>query len=123
MVDRWLRDDPAKYVRMVGERLDDNCRPRIVSIVSLTDIIRSVFQNGFIGWKTHPAALNRGYCTEAVRLALQFAFADDGLGLHRVQADILPDNAASCRGLKNAGFVWRASDGGICMSGNNGAII
>ena len=104
LVDRWLGDDPTRHVRLVAEHLhvDPDCR--IVALINLTDLIRGVFQNAFIGWRTHPAVWNRGFGTEAVRLALQYAFAADGLNLHRDQADILPENRASCRVAEKAGF-------------------
>jgi len=103
MIDHWLSDDPTRHVRLVAERTGED-GPRLASIVNLTDIIRGVFQNAFIGWRTHPKLTGRGYCTESVRLALQFAFAHDGLQLHRVQAAILPDNLASCRVAEKCGF-------------------
>lgn len=44
----------------------------------------------------------RGYMTEAVRAVVRFAF--DVLGLHRVQAAVMPHNAASLRVLEKLGF-------------------
>jgi [ribosomal protein S5]-alanine N-acetyltransferase len=44
----------------------------------------------------------RGYATQAVRLAVRVAF--DDLKLHRVQAAVVPENAASARVLAKVGF-------------------
>jgi ribosomal-protein-alanine N-acetyltransferase len=104
MLERWLTDDPLRHCRLISERVDVNEGPRLANIIALTDIVRGVFQNAFIGWRTHPALLRRGYCVEAVSLALRYAFAEDGLALHRVQAAILPDNKASCRVAERCGF-------------------
>lgn len=104
MVDRWLTEDKSRHVRLVAERLERDGGPRLACIVSLTEIIRGVFQNSFIGWRTHPNLLNRGYCTEAVRMTLRHAFSDTGLQLHRVQASILADNLSSCRVAHKTGF-------------------
>jgi ribosomal-protein-alanine N-acetyltransferase len=103
MVENWVADDPARHVRLVTERLD-HAEPRIVNVIALTDIVRGFFNNAYIAWRTHPALLRQGYCTEAVALALRYAFAEGGLGLHRVQAAILPDNVGSCRVAQNCGF-------------------
>ena len=44
-----------------------------------------------------------GYGTTACRLLLRYAFQD--LGLHRVQLEVLADNAAAVRAYEKAGFV------------------
>ena len=44
----------------------------------------------------------RGYCTEALSGAMTFAF--DLLQLHRIQAAIMPRNAASIRVVEKNGF-------------------
>ena len=48
--------------------------------------------------------MSRGYATEAILLSLAYVFDPAGLGLHRVQAAILPDNTASCRVAQKCGF-------------------
>src|SRR5205085_692254 len=48
------------------------------------------------------AANGRGICTEAVGLVVGIAL--DRLGLHRVQAAVMPRNAASIRVLEKNGF-------------------
>lgn len=61
-----------------------------------------------------PDARGRGYGAEATRLALGYAFGD--LGLHRLDALCLAENAPALRALEGAGFrregvrrevVWR----------------
>ena len=44
-----------------------------------------------------------GYATEMLRTAIGFAF--DSVGLSRLEADIDPRNAASCRLVERVGFV------------------
>ena len=48
------------------------------------------------------ALLNRGYMTEAVSLLTDYAFS--GLGLHRIEANVMPRNARSLRVLEKCGF-------------------
>ena len=49
----------------------------------------------------------RGYATEAARALLAFSF--DSLGIHRVEAEVVPGNDASVRVLERAGFVHEAT--------------
>lgn len=44
-----------------------------------------------------------GYAGEAQRTAIEFGFSE--LGLHRIEADVDPGNAASLRSLERLGFV------------------
>ncbi len=55
-----------------------------------------------IGYIIDPARLRQGIATEAVTAMLEFCF--NGLGLHRVQAFIHPDNTASRALVEKLGF-------------------
>ncbi|MFN4115470.1 MAG: GNAT family N-acetyltransferase [Inhella sp.] len=60
-----------------------------------------------IGYGLGPAYWGSGYALEAVRVLLDFGFADaaaGGLGLHRVEADIDPENRGSAKLLERLGF-------------------
>ncbi|MDX1419566.1 MAG: GNAT family N-acetyltransferase [Rubricoccaceae bacterium] len=55
-----------------------------------------------VGFMLDRAHWGKGYAGEAVRAALAFGF--DRMGLHRVEADVHPDNAGSLRLLERLGF-------------------
>jgi ribosomal-protein-alanine N-acetyltransferase len=55
-----------------------------------------------IGYLVHPARWREGLATEAVSAMLDFCF--DRMGLHRVEAFIQPENAASLRLVEKLGF-------------------
>ena len=55
-----------------------------------------------VGFILHRSVWGRGYAAEAVRGVLGFAFGE--MGLHRVEADVDPDNAASLALLARLGF-------------------
>jgi ribosomal-protein-alanine N-acetyltransferase len=74
----------------------------LVGYVNLNAVVRGVFQNAYLGYAVAEAANGRGYATTAVREATRIAFEE--LGLHRVQAAVVPRNAASIRVLEKAGF-------------------
>ena len=59
-------------------------------------------REGNIGYALDPAHWGRGYATEAARALLAFGFGD--LGLHRVWAHCVAENAASARVLEKVGL-------------------
>jgi ribosomal-protein-alanine N-acetyltransferase len=95
-----LRDGTgARFVAMKGDN-------RPAAYVNLSQIFRLMFQNTVMGWRANAEVAGQGYCTEAVKAVLDYAFAaaPDGLNLHRVQAAIIPRNAASLRVAEKCGF-------------------
>ncbi len=70
--------------------------------VTLGAIKRGVADSGVLGYWLGAPYVRQGLMTEAVHCALDFAF--DRLGLHRVEAACVPDNAASCGLLRKCGF-------------------
>lgn len=74
----------------------------LVGRVRLSVVVRGPWQNANLGYYVDRAANGRGICTEAVGLVVGIAL--DRLGLHRVQAAVMPHNAASIRVLEKNGF-------------------
>jgi ribosomal-protein-alanine N-acetyltransferase len=74
----------------------------LVGRIALNEVVRGSFQNAYLGYWIDEASGGNGYATDAVRLILRFAF--DEARLHRVQAAVMPRNAASIRVLEKAGF-------------------
>ncbi|MDX2103225.1 MAG: GNAT family protein [Alphaproteobacteria bacterium] len=74
----------------------------LLGALTFTNVRRGVAQAASVGyWIGEPHA-RQGYMREALRTALDFAFAD--LGLHRVEAACLPRNTASAGLLDRCGF-------------------
>lgn len=74
----------------------------LVGRVSLSNVVRAAWQNCTLGYYVDQAHNNKGFGTEAVTLAVRFAF--EHAYLHRVQAAVMPRNLASARVLLKAGF-------------------
>ena len=74
----------------------------LVGRISLGGISRGALQNAYLGYGVDIEHGGRGIATKAVGLAVTVAFED--LGLHRVQAAVVPENKASARVLQKAGF-------------------
>lgn len=76
----------------------------IVGRVALSNVVRGAWLSATLGYWVDARAQGQGVATEAVKLAVRAAF--EGLNLHRLQAAIMPRNAASLRVVQKAGFVY-----------------
>ena len=76
---------------------------RLVGTVTLADWDRDN-RRVEIGFILRPDRAGRGLASDAVRTALGFGIGE--MGLHRVEADVDPDNAASVRLLERLGFEY-----------------
>jgi ribosomal-protein-alanine N-acetyltransferase len=74
----------------------------LVGRIALSQIFRGIFQNAYLGYSIAERWNGHGLATEAVGVVMEFAFGD--LGLHRVQAAVMPRNAGSIRVLEKNGF-------------------
>jgi ribosomal-protein-alanine N-acetyltransferase len=71
--------------------------------LTLSHVQRGVTQSCSLGYWMGERYAGQGFMTDAVRVAIAFAF--DVLRLHRVEAACLPHNAASIRLLEKVGFT------------------
>lgn len=75
---------------------------RLIGRVNLNNIVRAAFCNAYIGYYIDHEENGKGYMTQAVDMAVGFAF--DRGALHRVQAAVMPGNTASIRVVEKVGF-------------------
>jgi [ribosomal protein S5]-alanine N-acetyltransferase len=80
-----------------------NADRRIAGTVNLSQIFRLAFQNCYLGYYLFAPFTGTGLMTEAVGLALRHAFLN--LRLHRVEANVQPENTASLNVLRRCGFT------------------
>jgi [ribosomal protein S5]-alanine N-acetyltransferase len=74
----------------------------LVGRIALSAVFRRAWQNANLGYYVAREHNGKGYATEAVRLTVGYAFGE--AGLHRVQAAVIPRNAASARVVVKAGL-------------------
>ena len=74
----------------------------LVGVINVSEIVRGVFRSAYLGYYAFLPHAGQGYMTEGLRLALRRAFGE--LGLHRVEANIQPDNVPSRRLARRLGF-------------------
>lgn len=94
------RRDETGVLLGIFEQGPDN--GKLQGRLSISGIIRGIFQNGFVGYSISQECAGRGYMTEALSRGVLYGFAE--LALHRLQASIIPRNKASQRVLEKSGF-------------------
>ena len=74
----------------------------IAGVVNLNNIVRGTWRSASLGYYAHAGLAGQGNMAEGVALVLRHAFG--ALRLHRVEANIVPENAASRRLVQRQGF-------------------
>lgn len=74
----------------------------ILGFFNLSQISRGSLQSAYLGYAVGKPYAGHGYMREGIQLVLRHAFAD--LRLHRIEANIQPENHASIALARGAGF-------------------
>ena len=77
---------------------------KIIGSISLNNVVMGSFKSCFLGYRLDKDYVSRGYMTQAIRQIVRIAF--DDVGLHRIEANIMPHNIASIRAAEKAGLVF-----------------
>ncbi len=93
------RCDGDRSIGFIARERESN---RIVGVVNLSEIVRGFFQSAYMGYYAVAGMNGRGLMAEAVGLVITHAFME--LGLHRIEANIQPDNEPSRALVKRLGF-------------------
>lgn len=75
---------------------------RLVGQITVGSIVRGAFDSGFVGYWVDGRHAGKGIATAALALATDHCFSV--LGLHRIEANVRPENAASRRVVEKLGF-------------------
>jgi ribosomal-protein-alanine N-acetyltransferase len=89
---------PAHEVVVARRVIDDS----MAGVFHLGEIVRGVFLNAYLGYFAFRPLAGKGYMREAMDLVLRHAF--EGVGLHRVEANIQPGNRRSIDLVESSGF-------------------
>ncbi len=95
---RSQRDDHEGL--LVCNRADD----AIVGVININNIIRGSFLSASLGYYAGAPFAGCGYMREGLELVKRYAFRE--LGLHRLEANIQPDNHRSIALVKRCGFHY-----------------
>ncbi len=77
---------------------------RLIGRVNLSNVVRGAWESCTMGYFLDKHCNGQGFTTEAVRLAIGFAFGS--AELHRIQAGVMPRNVGSIRVLEKVGFRY-----------------
>jgi ribosomal-protein-alanine N-acetyltransferase len=74
----------------------------MAGMITIDSIVRGRFQSASVSYAAFAPAAGKGYLSEGLALALEYAFT--GLRLHRLEANIQPGNQPSLRLVQRLGF-------------------
>jgi ribosomal-protein-alanine N-acetyltransferase len=113
-VGRWNPVDPeglVELLRMQGPALRtflilDTGTGGIVGKCNVANIARGRFRNATLGYDSYLPYAGTGRMSEGLRLVVDrcFAAAPEGLGLHRLEINVQPENERSIAMAKRLGF-------------------
>jgi ribosomal-protein-alanine N-acetyltransferase len=75
---------------------------KIIGTISFSNIVYGSFQSCHLGYKLDQREINHGYITEALQRGIDIIFQE--YRLHRIEANIMPQNARSLRVTEKLGF-------------------
>lgn len=90
---------PARRERLFVCREKDD---RILGLVNISEMVGGCFQSAYLGYWVGAAHANQRVMRRALPLVVRHAF--ESLGLHRLEANIRPENEPSIRLVRGAGF-------------------
>lgn len=91
-------EPPANFTFLVCRRPDQ----AIVGVVNISNIVRGLFQSGYLSYYAFAGHEGRGYMKQGLRAVVRHAFKV--LKLHRLEANIQPGNKASRALVLACGF-------------------
>ncbi|WP_295702325.1 GNAT family protein [Lapillicoccus sp.] len=89
----------------------------IVGKINVNNIVRGRAQSGTVGYDSYDPYVGRGLFTEGLRLVVDLAFRaePEGLGLHRLAANVQPGNVRSAAVLRRLGFNHEGQSPGYLL--------
>ena len=94
----------------------DKTHHNIVGTFNISNIVRGWFQSGYLGYAVFAPFQQKGFMYQGLLLTIEKAFTE--LNLHRLEANIQPENIASIKLVAKAGFVKEGySKNYLCIGG------
>jgi [ribosomal protein S5]-alanine N-acetyltransferase len=95
----YSRSRREDFLCLLACRLDTG---EITGVFTISQIVRGAFQSAYLGYYAHERHAGHGFMREALEQVLDHSFGP--LGLHRVEANIQPQNVRSIGLARGAGF-------------------
>ncbi len=96
------------YIKRIKRGATQGCfvmdvrNDNLVGVININNILLGTMRTASLGYYGDKDYAGTGYMTEALRLVLDYAMKD--LGLHRLEANIQPENSPSIKLVKKLGF-------------------
>ncbi|GAA2745873.1 hypothetical protein GCM10009868_29040 [Terrabacter aerolatus] len=102
-----LDNQSATYRTFMVHALDPEGSHGLVGRINVANVVGGSFRSASVGYDSYDPYAGRGLFSEGLRLTLDLVFADppQGMGLHRVEANIQPANHRSAGLVRSLGFV------------------
>jgi len=81
---------------------EDTRQETVIGKLTFSSIVKGPFLSCFAGYSLDSAVQNKGYMTEALEAGINFIF--NTIGLHRIEANVMPRNISSLRVVEKLGF-------------------
>ena len=91
----------------ICRRSDEN----IVGLINVNHIVRGTFQSASLGYYVGARFEGHGYMRKGLMQLIQFAFST--MGLHRLEANIQPENVRSQALVETCGFAFEGLSRGF----------
>ena len=79
------------------------CEGELAGVINISEIVRGAFCSGYLGYYAFVPHHGRGYMRAGLAAVLQRAF--QRYGLHRLEANIQPENVRSIALVRSLGFA------------------
>ncbi|HKP57545.1 MAG TPA: GNAT family N-acetyltransferase [Polyangiales bacterium] len=76
----------------------------LVGVINLTEIVHGAFRNAYLGYYAFSPHHRHGFMRHGLREVVNRAFYRNGHALHRLEANIQPQNRASIGLVRSLGF-------------------
>ncbi len=96
-LDRADQDDMACFL------VTEPSAGALCGVINLSNIVRGAFRSAYMGYYGFAPMAGKGYMRAGVKAVVREAFGN--LGLHRLEANIQPDNVASIALVRACGFM------------------
>ena len=110
---RWVSPPSSReaYRQFVARQEDERLESYLLilpesdeigGVVNVSEIVRGAFWSAYLGYYSFEPHANRGVMTRGLELVVTHSFRE--IGLHRVEANIQPENRSSIRLVRKLGF-------------------
>lgn len=76
----------------------------ILGVFNISEIVHGFFQNAYLGFYAVASGAGKGYMAAGLKLIVRYVFEE--MKLHRIEANIQPENTRSIQLVKNNGFRY-----------------